>query len=68
MVRNVRGGWLLGLFRDERGVMLLMALTLLFFVSLFLFTFVSWHSSLYGTYDSLGTIYEEAAITKMQGG
>ncbi|WOV85561.1 hypothetical protein PGH26_06400 [Sporosarcina jeotgali] len=53
---------------DERGVVLVMALALLFFVSLFLFTFVSWHSSLYGTYDSLGTVYEKAAITKMQGG
>ncbi|MBD7906810.1 hypothetical protein [Sporosarcina gallistercoris] len=54
--------------KDERGVALVMALALLFFVSLFLFTFVSWHSSLYGSYDSLGTIYEKAAITIMQSG
>ena len=63
-----KGGLRLDCLSDERGITLVMALALLFFVSLFLFTFVSWHSSLYGTYDSLGTIYEEAAITKMQGG
>gem|GEM_PF-6739995 len=56
------------LLKNERGVTLLLALVLLFFVSLFLFTFVSWHSNLYETYDSLGTIYEQSAITKMQGG
>lgn len=65
---NAKGGLRLVLVKDERGVVLVMALALLFFVSLFLFTFVSWHDSLYGTYDSLGTVYEKAAITKMQGG
>lgn len=68
MALSVKGGLLLVWLNDERGVMLVMALALLFFVSLFLFTFVSWHSSLYGTYDSLGTIYEKAAITKIQDG
>ncbi|WJY28454.1 MULTISPECIES: hypothetical protein [Sporosarcina] len=54
--------------KNEHGVTMLMALILLFFVTLFLFTFVSWHSYLYETFDSLGTIYEQAARTKMQGG
>lgn len=68
MEQSDKGVLLLDLLKNEHGVVLMMAIALLFFVSLFLFTFVSWHDSLYGTYDSLGKFYEKAAITKMQGG
>ncbi|WP_318615007.1 hypothetical protein [Sporosarcina sp. YIM B06819] len=44
-------------FQNERGAMLAAAIILLFFVSLFLFTLVSWHDSLQRTYDSLETFY-----------
>ncbi|MFJ7933742.1 hypothetical protein [Sporosarcina sp. NPDC096371] len=44
--------------QNERGAMLVAAIILLFFVSLFLFTLVSWHDSLQRSYDSLETYYE----------
>ncbi|MFC5590994.1 hypothetical protein ACFPRA_19120 [Sporosarcina soli] len=55
--------------RCEQGVMLIAAIILLFFVSLFLFTLVSWHDSLQRTYDSLATYYENetARIMKQDG-
>ena len=47
---------------NERGAMLAVAIILLFFVSLFLFSIVSWHDSLYRTYDSLETYYEKETV------
>ncbi|MEK5038833.1 hypothetical protein [Sporosarcina sp. FSL K6-3457] len=37
----------MGFIQNERGAMLAAAIILLFFVSLFLFTLVSWHDSLH---------------------
>ena len=52
----------MGYFRNEKGSLFAAALILLFFVSLFLFTLVSWHSNLYKTYDSLEQYYEKELI------
>lgn len=49
----------LGFIRNERGAMLAATIILLFFVSLFLFSIVMWHDSLYRQYDSLETYYEK---------
>lgn len=46
--------------------MLIAAIILLFFVSLFLFTLVSWHDSLQRTYDSLATYYENETVRIMK--
>ncbi|CAM3123000.1 hypothetical protein FITA111629_04920 [Filibacter tadaridae] len=54
--------------RNERGVVLVAAIVLLFFISLFLFSIVSWHDSLYRTYDSLGTYYENETVKTMKRG
>ncbi|WP_342505180.1 hypothetical protein [Sporosarcina sp. FSL K6-2383] len=43
---------------NERGVILAAAIVLLFFVSTFLFTLVSWHDSIQRNYDSLEMFYE----------
>ncbi|MFS0575198.1 hypothetical protein AB1K83_06175 [Sporosarcina sp. 179-K 3D1 HS] len=53
-------------FRNERGAMLAAAIVLLFFVSLFLFTLVSWHDSLNRTYDSVATYYKNETVKTMQ--
>lgn len=52
----------MGYIRNENGSLFAAALILLFFVSLFLFTLVSWHSNLYKTYDSLEQYYEKELI------
>ncbi|MDW0117336.1 hypothetical protein QTL97_10355 [Sporosarcina thermotolerans] len=55
--------------RNEEGIILVAALILLFIVSLFLFTLVSWHSNLYRTFDSIETYYEKETKKIMgQGG
>lgn len=54
--------------QNERGAMLAAAIILLFFVSLFLFTLVSWHDSLQRTYDSLETFYENETKKTMNRG
>ena len=48
--------------------MLAAAIVLLFFVSLFLFTIVSWHDSLQRTYDSLETYYDNETVKIMKRG
>ncbi|WP_203246924.1 hypothetical protein [Sporosarcina beigongshangi] len=44
--------------QNERGALLAAAIVLLFFVSTFLFTLVSWHDSIQRNYDSLEIFYE----------
>ena len=61
-----KGGLRLGFIRNERGAMLAAAIILLFFVSLFLFSIVSWHDSIYRTYDSLETYYENETMKIMK--
>ncbi|MBE1553763.1 hypothetical protein [Sporosarcina limicola] len=56
----------MGFIRNEDGAMLAAAIVLLFFVSLFLFSLVSWHDSLYKTYDSLETYYENETMRIMK--
>ena len=56
----------LGIIRNESGVMLVATIILLFFVSLFLFTIVLWHDSLYRNYDSLETYYENETLEIMK--
>lgn len=56
----------MGILRNERGGMFVFAIVLLFFVSLFLFSLVSWHDRLYGIYDSLEIYYERAAVNYMK--
>ncbi|MBO0600333.1 hypothetical protein I2483_01540 [Sporosarcina sp. E16_3] len=56
----------MGFIRNERGVMLAVAIILLFFVSLFLFSLVSWHDSIQRTYDSLETYYENETVRTMK--
>ena len=56
----------LGIIRNESGAMLLATIILLFFVSLFLFSIVLWHDSLYRNYDSLETYYENEALEIMK--
>ncbi|MEK5070471.1 hypothetical protein [Sporosarcina sp. FSL K6-1508] len=53
------------LIRNEHGAMLAAAIILLFFVSLFLFSLVSWHDSLQQSYDSLETYYENETVRIM---
>ncbi|NYF24597.1 hypothetical protein [Sporosarcina sp. JAI121] len=52
--------------RNEDGALLASAIILLFFVSLFLFSLVSWHDSLQRTYDSLETYYENETVRTMK--
>ncbi|KXH87451.1 hypothetical protein AU377_02445 [Sporosarcina sp. HYO08] len=54
--------------RNEQGVMLVAAILLLFFVSLFLFTIVSWHDKIYKTYDAIELYYMNEAIQNMKRG
>ena len=56
----------LGIIRIESGAMLVATIILLFFVSLFLFSIVLWHDSLYRNYDSLETYYENEALEIMK--
>lgn len=56
----------LGFIRNERGAMLAATIILLFFVSLFLFSIVMWHDSLYRQFDSLETYYEKKTIGLMK--
>ncbi|HJF30573.1 MAG TPA: hypothetical protein K8V56_02190 [Sporosarcina psychrophila] len=53
------------LIRNEHGAMFAAAIILLFFVSLFLFSLVSWHDSLQQSYDSLETYYENETVRIM---
>lgn len=46
---------------NDKGFMLLNAILLLFFVTLFLFSIVSWHDRLYRGYDSFETYYMQQA-------
>ncbi|GKV64596.1 hypothetical protein NCCP2331_07490 [Sporosarcina sp. NCCP-2331] len=52
--------------QNEQGGMFVFAIILLFFVSLFLFSLVSWHDSLYSIYDSLEIYYEREAVKLMK--
>ncbi|MEK4403130.1 hypothetical protein MKZ26_01645 [Sporosarcina sp. FSL K6-6792] len=52
--------------RNEHGAMLAAAIILLFFVSLFLFSLVSWHDSIQRSYDSLETYYENETVRTMK--
>lgn len=54
--------------RNEQGTVLAASLILLFIVSLFLFTLVSWHSNLYRTFDSIETYYEKQTTKIMRQG
>lgn len=56
----------LDIIRNESGAMLVATIILLFFVSLFLFSIVLWHDSLYRNYDSLETYYENEALEIMK--
>ncbi|MDN4609023.1 hypothetical protein [Sporosarcina highlanderae] len=59
----------MGRIQNEDGIILVASLILLFIVSLFLFTLVSWHSNLYRTFDSIETYYEKETKKIMwQGG
>ncbi|PIC65311.1 hypothetical protein CSV79_01430 [Sporosarcina sp. P13] len=51
---------------NEKGGSFIFAIVLLFFVSLFLFSLVSWHDRLYGIYDSLETYYTQQAVKLMK--
>lgn len=66
MVLGGSGYLRLGKIRNERGAMLVPTIILLFFVSLFLFSIVLWHDSLYRNYDSLETYYENEALEIMK--
>ena len=66
MISLKLGGLLLDFIRNERGVMLASAIILLFFVSLFLFSLISWHDSMQRTYDSLETYYENETVRIMK--
>ena len=52
----------LGLNQNERGSVLIVAIILLYFVSLFLFSIVLWHDSIYRNYDSLELYYKNETI------
>ncbi|AXH99021.1 hypothetical protein DV702_04300 [Sporosarcina sp. PTS2304] len=52
--------------RNEKGGTFIFAIVLLFFVSLFLFSLVSWHDRLYGLYDSLEIYYTQKAVKLMK--
>ncbi|WP_252502957.1 hypothetical protein [Sporosarcina sp. Marseille-Q4943] len=54
--------------RNEEGTILAASLILLFVVSLFLFTIVSWHSNLYRTFDSIEIYYEKETTKLMRQG
>ena len=56
----------LDLIRNEQGALLAMTIILLIFVSLFLFSIVLWHDSLYRNYDSLETYYENESVEIMK--
>lgn len=66
MVLEGSGYLRLGIIRNESGAILLATIFLLFFVSLFLFSIVLWHDSLYRNYDSLETYYENEALEIMK--
>lgn len=68
MAKSVRGGLSLDYVKNERGTVLAASIILLFVVSLFLFTLVSWHSNLYRTFDSIETYYENQTTKIMRQG
>lgn len=68
MGKSEKGGLLLAFVRNEEGTVLAASLILLFVVSLFLFTLVSWHSNVYRTFDSIETYYEKQATQTMRQG
>lgn len=51
--------------RNERGVTLVATIILLFFVSIFLFSIVMWHDSLYRNFNSLEIYYEKQTVDYM---
>lgn len=53
------------IIRNERGVTLVATIILLFFISLFLFSMLMWHDSLYRNFNALETYYENRAIDYM---
>ncbi|MCG7345147.1 hypothetical protein MHZ92_13455 [Sporosarcina sp. ACRSL] len=54
--------------KNEKGALLAASLVLLFIVSLFLFTVVSWHSNLYRTFDSFESYYKNETTKLMRQG
>lgn len=62
MEQKRRGILRLDFIRNERGAMLAATIILLFFISLFLFSIVMWHDSLYRQFDSLEKYYEKRSI------
>ncbi|ARK20106.1 hypothetical protein CSV69_15060 [Sporosarcina sp. P26b] len=52
--------------KNEKGGSFIFAIVLLFFVSLFLFSLVSWHDSIYRIYDWLEIYYERKAVELMK--
>ncbi|MGN7387820.1 hypothetical protein [Sporosarcina sp. SAFN-015] len=54
--------------RNEKGITLAASLILLFLVSLFLFTIISWHTNLYRTFDSIEIHYEKETTKLMRQG
>lgn len=65
MAPKKRGVSRLDTIRNENGAVLAGAIILLFFVTLFLFSIVSWHDSLYRIFDSLEMYYENETIRTM---
>lgn len=67
MVQERREILRLAIVQNERGSLFFLALILLFFTSLFLFSIVLWHDSVYMQYDSQELYYwEEAKKTMMR--
>ncbi|SUJ04337.1 Uncharacterised protein [Sporosarcina pasteurii] len=56
----------MGIIHNERGITFAATLILLFFVSLFLFSIVMWHDSLYSNLNSLEVYYEKRTIELMR--
>jgi len=63
-----KGDLQLGFARNEKGTILAASLILLFLISLFLFTIVSWHTNLYRTFDSIEIYYEKETTKLMRQG
>jgi hypothetical protein len=63
-----KGDLRLGFVRNEEGTILAASIILLFLVSLFLFTIVSWHTNLYRTFDSIEIHYEKETSKLMRQG
>lgn len=65
MAHKKKGDLLLGYIRNERGALFAAAIVLLFFISLFLFSIVSWHDSIYRSFNSFETYYENETMKIM---